>query len=45
MPQREVLPIADEPYYGPVYDDAKDPRARYAPITPLRPPAVRPTCW
>lgn len=42
MSERTVLPIPDEPYTGPVYEDAKDPRARYAPITPLRPPAGAP---
>ena len=42
MTQRDVLPVPDEPYDGPVYEDAKDPRAKYAPITPLRPPADAP---
>lgn len=42
MTQRDVLPIADAPYAGPVYDDAKDPRAVYEPIKPLRPPAGAP---
>ncbi len=42
MTQRDVLPVPDEPYDGPVYEDAKDPRAQYAPITPLRPPAGAP---
>src|SRR6187551_709052 len=35
---RETLPIPDRPYEGPVYEDAKDPDARFAPIEPLRPP-------
>jgi arylsulfatase len=35
---REILPIPDRPYDGPVYEDAKDPAARFAPIEPLRPP-------
>ena len=40
--EREVLPIADRPYEGPVYEDAKDPRATFPPIEPLRPPAGAP---
>ena len=39
---REVLPIPDGPYDGPVYEDAKDPNAKFAPIEPLRPPAGAP---
>jgi arylsulfatase A-like enzyme len=39
---REVLPIPDRPYDGPVYEDAKDPAATFAPIEPLRPPADAP---
>jgi len=39
---RSTLPIADEPYNGPVYNDAKDPQARYEPIKPLRPPEGAP---
>jgi arylsulfatase len=39
---REVLPIPDRPYDGPVYEDAKDPNAEFAPIEPLRPPAGAP---
>ncbi len=39
---REVLPIADRPYDGPVYEDAKDPEAKFPPIEPLRPPAGAP---
>ncbi|HEX6725015.1 MAG TPA: arylsulfatase [Gaiella sp.] len=35
---REILPIPDRPYDGPVYEDAKDPDAKFAPIEPLRPP-------
>ncbi len=42
MTQRDVLPIPDEPYDGPVYEDAKDPRAKYEPIKGLRPPAGAP---
>jgi arylsulfatase A-like enzyme len=40
--EREVLPIPDQPYDGPVYEDAKDPKAAFAPIEPLRPPAGAP---
>jgi arylsulfatase A-like enzyme len=39
---RERLPIADRAYGGPVYEDAKDPAARFPPIEPLRPPAGAP---
>jgi arylsulfatase len=39
---RTVLPIPDEPYDGPVLEDAKDPRARFAPIEPLLPPTGAP---
>jgi arylsulfatase len=42
MTERRVLPIPDEPYDGPVYEDAKDPRASYDPIQPLRPPTGAP---
>jgi hypothetical protein len=31
---REVLPIPDRPYDGPVYEDAKDPAATFPPIEP-----------
>jgi arylsulfatase A-like enzyme len=40
--EREVLPIPDHAYVGPVYEDAKDPAAKYPPIEPLRPPAGAP---
>jgi Sulfatase len=39
---REVLPIPDRPYDGPVYEDAKDPEAKFPPIEPMRPPAGAP---
>jgi len=39
---REQLPIPDRPYDGPVYEDAKDPDAKFPPIEPLRPPAGAP---
>ena len=35
--EREVLPIPDRAYDGPVYEDAKDPAAKFPPIEPLRP--------
>jgi Sulfatase len=41
-PERDVLPIPDRPYDGPVYEDAKDPEATFPPIEPLRPPAGAP---
>jgi arylsulfatase A-like enzyme len=39
---RDRLPIPDRPYAGPVYEDASDPAATFAPIEPLRPPAGAP---
>ena len=39
---RSVLPIPDRPYDGPVFEDAKDPAAKFPPIEPLRPPAGAP---
>jgi arylsulfatase A-like enzyme len=39
---RDHLPIPDRPYAGPVYEDAKDPKATFSPIEPLRPPAGAP---
>ncbi len=39
---RQVLPIPDPPYDGPIYEDAKDPDATFPPIEPLRPPAGAP---
>jgi arylsulfatase len=40
--RRDVLPIPDQPYSGPVYEDAKDPEAKFPPIQPLRPPPGAP---
>jgi arylsulfatase A-like enzyme len=40
--QRSVLPIPDQPSFGLVTYDAKDPDTRFAPIEPLRPPAGAP---
>ena len=41
-PQREVLPIPDQPYEGTLPLDAKDPDATFPPIEPLRPPSGAP---
>ncbi|MBX5469422.1 MAG: arylsulfatase [Thermoleophilaceae bacterium] len=40
--KREVLPIPDLPYGGPITYDAKDPDTSFPPIEPLRPPAGAP---
>ena len=40
--ERDVLPIPDRPYDGPVPFDAKDPDAKFPPIEPLRPPEGAP---
>jgi arylsulfatase A-like enzyme len=42
QPQRDVLPIPDQPYQGALPLDAKDPNAKFPPIEPLRPPAGAP---
>ena len=39
---RTHLPLPDRTYDGPVYDDAKDPRAVFEPIKPIRPPEGAP---
>jgi arylsulfatase A-like enzyme len=39
---RDVLPIPDRPYEGPIFEDAKDPAATFPPIEPLRPPEGAP---
>jgi arylsulfatase A-like enzyme len=39
---RDRLPMPDQPYEGPVYEDARDPDAKFPPIEPLRPPAGAP---
>ena len=39
--QRSVLPIPDQPSFGLVTYDAKDPDTKFPPIEPLRPPAGR----
>ena len=40
--ERDVLPIPDRPYDGPIFEDAKDRAAKFPPIEPLRPPAGAP---
>src|SRR3954466_11965885 len=40
--ERDALPIPDRAYDGPVYEDAKDPAAKFPPIEPLRPPTGAP---
>jgi len=40
--KRDVLPIPDRPYEGPITYDAKDPDTSFPPIEPLRPPAGAP---
>jgi arylsulfatase len=42
QPQREILPIPDQPYAGFVAYDAKDPDSTFPPIAPLRPPDEAP---
>src|SRR5262249_21343354 len=39
---REVLPIPDQPYAGPVLYDAKNPEAKFSPIRRLLPPTGAP---
>jgi arylsulfatase A-like enzyme len=40
--KRDVLPIPDRPYDGPITYDAKDPDTAFPPIEQLRPPAQAP---
>jgi arylsulfatase A-like enzyme len=40
--KRDVLPIPDLPYEGPITYDAKDPDTSFPPIEPLHPPAEAP---
>ncbi len=40
--RRDVLPIPDRPYEGPITYDAKDPDTSFPPISQLRPPAGAP---
>jgi hypothetical protein len=37
--QRSVLPIPDQPSFGLVTYDARDPDTKFPPVEPLRPPA------
>jgi arylsulfatase len=39
---RSVLPIPDRPFQGELPQDARDPKAKFPPIEPLRPPAGAP---
>ncbi len=39
---RDVLPIPDQAYTGPVMYDASDPDSHFPPIEPLRPPEGAP---
>ena len=40
--QREILPIPDLPYAGPLPYQATDPGAKFPPIAPIRPPTGAP---
>ena len=40
--QRSVLPIPDQPYSGVIVYDAKNPDAKFPPISPIRPPKEAP---
>jgi hypothetical protein len=40
--QRSVLPIPDQPSFGLVTYDARDPDTKFPPIEPLRPPEGAP---
>jgi arylsulfatase A-like enzyme len=40
--RREVLPVPDRPYLGPVTYDAKDPDTTFPPITDVKPPKSAP---
>jgi arylsulfatase len=41
-PQRAILPMPDQPYYGLVTFDAKDPDTHFPPIQEVRPPKGAP---
>ncbi|MDC0747500.1 arylsulfatase [Polyangium sp. rjm3] len=41
-PQREILPLPDRPYVGPLPYDTKDPDAEFPPIERIRPPEGAP---
>src|SRR5712671_3727211 len=40
--EREVLPIPERPYNGPVPFDAREPGVKFPPIRPIRPPRGAP---
>jgi hypothetical protein len=40
--QRSVLPVPDQPSFGLVTYDARDPDTKFPPIEPLRPPEGAP---
>ncbi|WP_433929309.1 arylsulfatase [Sorangium cellulosum] len=40
--KREILPIPDRPYVGPVMYNAQDPASHFPPIEPIRPPSKAP---
>ncbi|MDI1432625.1 arylsulfatase [Polyangium sorediatum] len=42
LPKREILPIPDRAYAGPVVYNAADPAAVFPPILPIRPPEGAP---
>lgn len=42
LPKREILPIPDRPYVGPVMYNAAAPDAIFPPILPIRPPEGAP---
>ncbi|WP_437330196.1 arylsulfatase [Sorangium sp. So ce381] len=42
LPKREILPIPDRPYVGPVMYNAADPASVFPPIEPIRPPPNAP---
>ena len=45
MSEREVLPIPDRPYDGPVYEDAKDPDAILSCLCSKAPDALNVTLY
>ncbi|WP_437710512.1 arylsulfatase [Sorangium sp. So ce448] len=40
--KREILPIPDRPYVGPVMYNAQDPASHFPPIEPIKPPSKAP---
>ena len=41
--QRSVVPVPDQPSFGLVTYDARDPDTKFPPIEPLRPPEGAPS--